>query len=213
MRLISFLNENAEELINKIKEECKPYILLLKQNNIKTPFLRGIKTAKENPFIVRQDRKSQGLPAPIARELNTWLEKNGYPRRDKSVICSSSVGLARAFGGVNFIFPIGEIKYAFVKSVDFNFDSSYKVDNLEEFISDRRDYFSAGIKSMPRKDPNPKGFLDKWGKKILINNKNIKEAYNNMFEIWFECEKYYAISKKSYENYVNKIKSLQHQNL
>lgn len=184
MRLKQYLTDeykqykDIEDLAIKIKKNCGSYL-----NAVKTldhPFLRAMKPPIKYGNIafgekdVRQNRKTRLLSRSLAKTMNKWLESKKGARRDKSVIATSKLrSTHRGFGHPFWIFPVGKLKYSFVMAWDLNISD----DLWEPFI------FNTWLKN-PEKttfDPEP----------YFYHNTQIKKAFQNSWEIWFECKKYY----------------------
>ncbi len=175
-----------EELASLIKKECKPYLNIVKK--LPYPFIRYMRTRKESdPFqtygtglmSVRQDREPKMTPKKMVVLINNWLEARGGARRDKSVIATSNrnSSLYRTFGSPHWIFPVGKFKYSFVTAGDWNLPESGWWEPRDFY-----DYLT-GKSFKDSEDFEP----------FFYHNTHAEKAHQNMWEIWFQCKKYYFI--------------------
>lgn len=208
MRLVHFINEaykevadTEEEIIKILRRDCKKYLDLL--HHFYMPFKRGMKmgvpkgNTSESDFAL-YSKKTRKIRIPKGgmfdrgdayEIINEWLVDNGHFSRIKDALIASSrtTGL---FGDQYFVFPIKMKGFTYVKAGDFNFGSnnwyaigvSNMVDDLESV-----GYSDSEIKQ------ELMNFLDKNFRKAFVTDKNIKNAYNNGYEIWFNCREYYFI--------------------
>ena len=131
---------------------------------------------------VRKDRIPRGTDDEAFVRVNEWLDKNGYARRDRSVIVTPSIAHASEFGYVGVILPIGRYKYSWVESRDFNYTGNkgwYSHTAEEAFIEGREDSMEAFERSIHKKD--------------------IMSAIRQKYEIWIECDSYYIVSERTYK--------------
>ncbi|MFW6046459.1 MAG: hypothetical protein ACOCP4_01565 [Candidatus Woesearchaeota archaeon] len=122
------------------------------------------------------------------------MAENGHNRRDQSVIGTSKYKDLNIFGEPYFIFPIGDFSYTYVKALDFNDPPSTR--NLSNDEVNIYDDFLTGNPAIITSE------VDAILKKLIVTDKNIKEAERHYYEIWFNCDKYYYIyvgSKKDIE--------------
>ena len=144
MRLLSYLNESPkltkDKILAKIFDNCKPYLNLIgvkkleDMYNSMPVFYRGDQTFNSDfkEMHVNPNRFPRGTIDSMFPIINKWLAANGHVTRDKCVIASSDLFHAEDFGNPGVIFPIGNIKYSFVKSVDFN-DNDYEISGWDSF--------------------------------------------------------------------------------
>ena len=189
MRFEHYINEEVvkifkteEEIDSLIKKNCKYYKSL---GNFH--FFRGIKQNSGGQFgenSVRQNRKSRGMTARSAKSVNKWLVKNGHTDRSKSMFAGSDPTRLYLFSqNIYEIFPIGKFNYTFIKVADINMFGKY-----DSEIRALKDYDMEG---------DPFNYLDNMND-IIITNKNMKEAYDKKYEIWFDCKSYYYKYFSSY---------------
>lgn len=203
-KLYSYINEEKmteEEIANLIKENCKPYLQLL---NNRTPAFR--RTRNHHGILIekqtRKNRKQRGqVPSIITSRLNEWLKKNGYAPRNESVIGNFNADNILATLGkiLYFLLPIGQFKYTYVKSFDFNITGT---DDFNRIYLNVFNY---------EKDPDIESNLFIWDendRKIIKDlqpddlkrfffKSNITAAIKNGYEIWFQCKKYYLLNADS----------------
>lgn len=189
MKLKQYINEappateiflDIEDISDAISRECKPYLKLIKG---KDPLYRGMSKSNRELILkhTRKDRMPRGMSQSSADRLNSWLEKNGHCRRDESVLATPVKKHTKVFGHSYMIFPIGKFKYTFIKAKDFNMDDKktgwYKYADLMFFNN-------PGEEDDMLPMPFPKYF---------VSNKGWDEMYNKGYEVWIECDKYYAV--------------------
>ena len=82
--------DRIDEFNEMVERDSKKYLSMLKG---KTPFVRGANyKGNLGKAAVRKDRKASSEFAhgkDAVKFVNEWLEKNGFPRRDQSVIVTS----------------------------------------------------------------------------------------------------------------------------
>lgn len=175
--LVSMEKEIYEYWVSRIQKDCKPYLSLLKG---KRPLLRGIdKIGDVGIKGVRKDRIPSGSNRFVFDYVNKWLDKKGYPRRDRSVMCRSSDYQMELFGNPYYIYPKGNFKYAWVDVKDFNEDE---------------DDWNLPYHGISSEDDLLKDDIDKTLEKHITANKGFDIAYKKDYEIWIECSQYYYIS-------------------
>ena len=200
--------EDFDKLWAKIDKDCSKYFSLLKNN---PPFLRAAAyPGQMGVSSVRQDRAAAGamFHGKIAIDFfNNWLQKNGFPRRDKSITATSDYSHARKFskGGKNdvfYIFPIGSSwNFAYCKSKDFNYDHNLgmmarnlqshqsKLDRDAEFpfiSADEKEMSQSAVKASIKE-------INKFLKKYIAND-SLTVPGDKGWEVWFNCKKFYYIS-------------------
>ncbi|MFW6030241.1 MAG: hypothetical protein ACOCRO_08310 [Halanaerobiales bacterium] len=184
-KFYNYLNEDIDPYIKKIRQDCGYYLSLLDKNNIPTPFYRGVLN-KQN-FIhkkVRTGRIPKGTDIEAFKEINEYFEDKGHVRRDNSVIGTSHKKWAKFFGSPFMLFPVGKFDYSFVETTDFNSLKTYK-----KISQEARDFIKGEI---PIYDDKIEKILAEI-EGTITTNKNIKLAYENYLEIWFNCKEYYLL--------------------
>jgi len=185
-RFYNYLNEDIDPYLEKIRQHCGYYLALLDKNNIVTPFYRGL--SNNQLFIhkkTRTNREPKGTNKEAFIEINDYLEDKGHVRRDRSIMGTSNKKWAHFFGTPYMIFPAGKFDYSFIELTDFNSLKTYK-----KISQEARDFIKGEI-------PNNDNKIEKILIEIedtITTNKNIKLAYENYLEIWFNCKEYYLIS-------------------
>lgn len=207
-------DQKIKEVMVEIEKKCKPYLNLIRGMG---PFMRGMLSYSESPkldkpesyvgkSLVRQDREGlskqskamlgKGVNVTFFNAVNKWLEKNGHAVRNKSISCTSSWENAGYFGWAYYVFPIGNFKYTWVASKDFNEDYDYPKgwgpDKMRIYLWN---WYKNQTDPELKFDPND----------FIFTNKGIKEAYKKEFEIWFQCKEFYYIDAN--QNW-NRIKEL-----
>jgi hypothetical protein len=209
MRLNNYITEETKKLdelepdqfVKLIARNCKKYLKLLGNNH---PLYKGLSLSGSLAGMkeVRQDRHSMGTSTVTYKYVNKWLGKKGWPRRDKSVICTANESYAYDFGGAVMIFPFDmNYGYAWIEARDFNdwsfvddkskMPTSWDIGTLEHIIE-----YSAQEERFER--------ADKYLEAFVHANKGFREAYGNMYEIWFNCKQYYYLNLNSMNQYIEK---------
>jgi hypothetical protein len=188
MKFYHFLNEQQytiDEINNLIQTDCKYYLSLINHGAI---FTRALSSPVSFPFLkkqTRQDRKPKGMPSSVAKKFNEWLKENNHLPRHNAVIASSyDNSIKTNFGNNYYIFPIGKFNFTYVETEDIN-------------ENDRRtgwyDYSVDDYMSHKKNDlPNP-------FEQYFHTNKKIHIAYDQKYEIWFDCKEYYLASIAYYD--------------
>lgn len=179
--------QDGELYHNFIEKNCKQYLRLLKG---RAPFYRGMKGNDHFGIKnVRKDRQPFGMAPQEAEILNKWLQKHGHARRDQSVMCTSDYEHTDTFGRAYMIFPLDPIKkFTWFNSKDMNMDGDYGWE----------------WNTIPAWVAKQNGNIDRVQQELLDNlkmpfedffttNKQLDVAYNNGYEVWFDCEKYYFL--------------------
>jgi len=196
MRLKQHINESQEELdldnINThIHKNCKQYLKLIGHRR---PLLRGMSRDRlDDPYVgikdVRKDRMPFGMSKEEANFLNAWLQKNGHARRDQSVMCTADSGHIETFGDPFMIFPLDPIKkYTWLHSQDMNIDgdAGWEWATLMAWMKNEKGEATDVQKNTLSRLKMP--FAD-----FFTTNKEFNYAYNNGYEMWIDCDKYYYV--------------------
>lgn len=201
MKFKSWLNENdidvEPEFLDKIKKDCQPYLKLLKKSNVKSPLFRGMNNRDFfGEEMVRKNRQPSGTSPYYFPLINKLLKKKGFPSRSESIIATFDKSHVSIFGSPYFIFPKGNFKYAYFKGTDFNWISNRaSPGDLEwkfsEIVKGR------GFESI-EKDTE---VINKSIDILMVNNKNLLDAYKKGYEIWVDCNEYYYISARHMDGY------------
>lgn len=181
-----------DQFVRLVKWNCKKYLKLLGRNN--HPLYKGIKITESYVGIkdVRKDRSAIGTSPDTFKYVNKWLGKKGWPRRDKSVMCTAHKSVAYDFGNANMIFPLdSNYSYAWIDSKDFN-DWSY--------VSDRnklpKDWDIGTLENLIEYSTKKDRFeiANEYLETFIHVNEGFREAYGNGNEIWFDCKQYYYLN-------------------
>lgn len=196
MRLFKYINEGTQateietdslqQMGQIVKKDCSKFLRLSKGYPLFRGFSRDVGPFMDETLYkkrTRKDRRPKATDLRAYEALNKWLEKNGFARRDKSVIVTSNSKHTEIFGAfVGVVYPIGNFKYTWVESYDFN-------------LSDIRSGWS-GIDAEFSFKYNKEDEIEEWSK--YIHKDNIMKAINEKYEIWFECDSYYIIDPDTY---------------
>ena len=207
----------TKENFDAIIKECSQWLKIIGNYEV----LRTVRNVRDTVKIikkeVRNDRVPKGTDNETFKNFNKWARANGIPGRDESV--SVSVDL---FGSVSdtFIFlAAGKFKYAWVHAKDFNIsygksgwmgwtpnfvwgdDETIRVSPNSQLadwagLNKKDDMDYAGNQyDISKKDDNgaPEMLIKTVKEKMIVNNKAIKTALKNGYEIWVKCDYYYAI--------------------
>lgn len=127
-----FVNDNdLSHIVSQIKRDCAPFVEVLKQNHGR-PLFRGSDTGRPEVghmklISPRLERKPKDTPADIHNFMNQlFVEAFGYPYRN-GIFTTSSQSTAAAYGTVCVVFPIGELKFIWSKSIN---DLFYQIDEI-----------------------------------------------------------------------------------
>jgi hypothetical protein len=176
---------NAKDAYNKIKKDCSKYLSLL-GNNI--PFFRGVRYTlySSNSYLKIKARKDRRSYVNTRRVFTPFIEKlfneHNIPLRSKSVNVTSDISHARFFSNnVYYFLPIGNFNYAYCKSNDYNMSKGkYDINGLFRYLSGLVDWVDDEIAWSFIKDG-------------IVVNDGLKVAHSKRFEVWFECDSYYAV--------------------
>ena len=233
MRLVKYINEKVQYIstvdeitVEQVRKECAPYLRLL---GSRSPLLRGVdeSSGRVNDILkkqVRDYRIPQGTSAEVFKPLNNWLQSKGFARRDKSVSATNDQKLISVVGpryNTYVFFPIGQFKYAYVESRDFNLSDS-RTDWSQDFPAwawgDRHNILSYDgsydfMKRIKNSEAVRRHYVDKRihpeseieaVKQAIYSyihgNEGFEHAWALNFEVWFECKEYYLIPLSLYNS-------------
>jgi hypothetical protein len=123
-----FINPDSFIKIKKIIEkECKPFLELMVEKNLK-PLLRGAHKIDPEKAVItglykkksRINRKPKDMPTDI-QELfdNFFIDKFGWPARSSGVFTTFSDKITYGYGNEDFIvLPIGEFNYIWNPNIE-----------------------------------------------------------------------------------------------
>lgn len=204
--------DDDEVLIEeKILNNCQPYLKLLKhlyQSGMKRPLLRG----SAEPFNVLtripvKERKQPMNMEKVDHEItNQWFKDTfGIAARSHTVFVTTNRGLAKHYGTIHYVFPIG--KFSIINSPDYA-DLFLQLGWLEK-ARIYKDIFNVEDEINLETYKDAKTFLEELKNKeyekyekvityILENGNyqknNYKEAFKNGNEIMLKCKAFYIIN-------------------
>lgn len=209
-RLIQKINEgivktitvyNPEEELSKIMKECKKYFNLL---NGKPPLMRGTGD-KTHSFeylkkLMRKNRVPRLTPMWAFKVINQLLEENGHVTRNESVSVISNYSRARLFskmgeGSIFYFVPIGDFKYTWVDSSDFNnSEEHWYINNFIGFLNHLLEDGDKLPKDLTKSDwGDLRVAWEDYMEQALHTNKDFNTGYKKGREFWFTCKTYYLI--------------------
>ena len=182
-----------DAIADVFKNNCSKYLKLL---GGRKPMYRGMELQYSDPvdftskiFIgrkrVRQNRRPMATDPGAFKLVNYWLEKQGWPRRDKSIMTTSDASWAASFGNAYYVFPINPKGYAWVEASDFN--------NYSPSTSPDRIPSSWSIGPFENLAKNNPELAVQMLKNFVHGNKHFNIAYNRQYETWFDCKQYYFL--------------------
>lgn len=167
-----FLSEeiDLDEVLEKIQQDCMPW--LMKTDRLA---FRGINIRTMPKFFTGEAitaRQPTNTPDDISAAADGWfLDHFGWRARSEGLFVTGDYAMARDYGKVYMIFPIGDFKFIWSQEVH---------DMFAEL-------------SPPRLDPDRIS-------KVLDNlsnaeytNKSLTKALESSHEIMISCESYYAL--------------------
>lgn len=190
------LSYNIDEIVEAIKNDCKPYLKDLGGLYKKHPFLSG---RNNNPYdfsrgTVRKDRMPKDTPVELHDIIDNWFYKRfGIKARSNSIFCGLSLGGLSQYGLVKMIFPIG--KYTAISS-----------SNIIDLFSEIEDAFTnLGIRAGSGLKDDWHDLLDE-DKQTIINsvihileNGDYKtNGYKTTVEYMVNCKDYYMATNSMY---------------
>lgn len=166
MRLIYYLNEEVDidDVFRSIKKDCKPWIKASKGEVA----YRGMRTDKGNFFRrkTRTDRQPLDTPQEISDAFDSAAKaKYGWKPRSEGMFCVGEKDVARAYGLVYSVWPIGSFKFLWS-------------DRIEDFTNEYEDA-----------DPD----VVRMNAIQHYSNKNLDKAIRRGSEIMVKCKEYYAV--------------------
>lgn len=209
MRLFRFINESPlplnkskESIPSIIRKDCRQYMRLIKPLGM--PFMRGfghqfLKSAPMKGSWLYWGKTRQKRKPSIYEQMSIWisryLQENGHHSRVKNaLICTSEKERASDFGEMFYVFPIKMKGFTFIRSRDFHFDSKHwEPYSVENIIYKLKAQVDSGMIDSNHLLAELTGFLDREFPNAFVSDRNVKEAYNNNYEIWFECDSYYVM--------------------
>lgn len=226
MRLKEYLTESILDEIDGTEEwqlfyldmvkECKKWFSLDKKDLI---LYRGIRDEKRPYFKTKVEfRKSSVVYNKYFKRLNKELKKYGHVSRDKCILTTPNEKHTSFFadvtGATYVILPVGNFKYSFVKSKDFN-----QVNTRTKWAADKM-YFAFDYPEVPealsddtvitgsfkfKSQEEADKFIEYQMKNNIVSNKNIKEAIKKNYEVWISCKEYYALRIDLYKQLMKNI--------
>lgn len=232
MRLLNFLSDSVlqdNEILNILKNDCSKFLKELPKGRLL--YREESSSLISGNFTKITTRDSRGNRTDCYKLINDWLIKNGFCSRISNVMFCTASNHSNIFGDqIVTVFPIGDYKYTFVKSVDFNMnnksngyfteilnwcvrDEIYKLSNTSwQFLSQNEKekipldklkkpsklkiyipFHNGLIRKSSLKTTAEYFQLENKAKDYFVQNKNLSEAINNKYEIWFNCKAYYAV--------------------
>ena len=130
---------NLEEFIQK---NCQQYIRENPDWKI-DPLYRGIQTNSEIQILsVRKDRRPMDSSEFYHNLFNKAFEANGIAaNRSNSIFCSGWAKIAKRYGKVNVVLPIGEFKYAWSPTISdlYSYTDAIAADGMLRVINGDED--------------------------------------------------------------------------
>lgn len=138
------LTESVDEnnLEEFILNNCQPYIRENPDWKIDSLY-RGIQNESEIKIIqVRKDRRPMDSSEFYHRLYNNAFAANGIAaNRSNSIFCSGWAKIAKRYGKVNVVFPIGDFKYAWSPTINdlYPYTDDLMSDGLVRVINNNED--------------------------------------------------------------------------
>lgn len=171
----------AEQIAQKILKDCQFFLKEINfhpENVFYHGLFRGIgiKTNDEKNILrkwrVNDSREPKDMPRELHDTLDDFFEEEfGTRFRSESLFATGSKSMAREYGIVFLVFPIGRFEYIW----------SPVVRDAWEYFSNEHDYTSNQLKKVLHTTDN------------LYVNKNLDEGIESGNEIMIACESYYTI--------------------
>lgn len=129
MKFLNYLNESEEAIkreamkrLELIKKDCNPYLNLLKKINYRYYLYSGRRKGYSGTDFskkqIRQDRNPKDTPDDKHQFIDNWFYENfGIKARSQTLFCTSDTTIARVYGRLYYIFPVG--KYEVIWSNKF----------------------------------------------------------------------------------------------
>ena len=180
---------NIDNQLQKIKDDCSPYLDKLKSSKHPNTFLfRGMFDTYYNEIFttktIRVNRKATNTPQWFSDVVDEYfVDKFGIPFRSNSVFCTTKAFIAMTYGPLYAIFPIGDFDYCYSPIIEDMYDLS----SLAKYGFVKIDMRDRSFKSKEKEDIYP--LLDK----LEYTNKNFMNWENIDNEIMISCEKYHTI--------------------
>jgi len=126
--------DKISQLVELAKQNCSEFL----ENNLVSPLWRG--TGREHPYIRIVDpsmgvRKSQNTTNHYTELMDNSPYYEGWPKRGKSLICSTSKYRAIEYGRLYAVLPFNKTKIAVASKSDIWFTDIYfpKLDWITNF--------------------------------------------------------------------------------
>lgn len=119
MRLITYLTEDTELVINTIKKDCKPFFHEMREGG--EYLYRGYKGSigEITKKVPRIDRKPRDTSQSLHDHLDSlFLKYHEWKARSNAVFVTGSRRIARKYGQPYYFFPIG--KFTFLYHPNYN---------------------------------------------------------------------------------------------
>jgi hypothetical protein len=195
----------------KLLNNCKPYLNLLKhhfKHGMKRPLLRGSAQPYDTltRIPVEERNKPMSMDLENHRIADEWFNEHfGIPARSKTVFTTTNRGLAKHYGIIHYIFPIGKFTiinspvysdlFLYMGVIDmtrtyiklFGKQDSSKLENYDEAKSFMND--------LKENEPEKyKEVVHQILEKGEYEKNNYTEAFKNGNEIMLRCKAFYIIT-------------------
>jgi hypothetical protein len=175
-------------LAKNIAAECQPY---LNQISSGTRLWRGLSGRGRVPTKLScpVNRQPQSTTGYVHEMIDDWfVTKTGIAYRSNAVFATGNADMAREFGELYAIFPIGDFKFCWsTKVIDMTYD----------LVKPRSHVFS-DLSDMPEEDDNDS--IDEVQEAVIGALENAQYKQDNLpaaiysgNEIMIHCKQYYAV--------------------
>jgi len=200
---------SQEEAFNLLEKNCKQALK-------STPIYRGVKFVDDYFLSVNPsdfERKSANTKNYYTLLIDNSPYWKDYPKRSKSIICTTSHYRASAYGNIYRVFPYDGAKIGICPASDFwgSFINSLYGDYLDDFNENIEYLFS--ILNIPLKDnsiSSIKKSFKQFDKVYQTKKENTIEHITNLHINWLYD--FYSY-KKGLLNYINEILNPKKNNL
>lgn len=184
----------------RIKKDCQPFLQMTGM-----PLYRGVSVNFTELIVcakvetVRKNRHPRDSSPFAHRLVDDWFyEKFGIRPRSQAVFCSSSRSVAKAYGTVCYMFPVGEFKFIWGTLNEHNFilrDTRVLTRQIEDAMH-------------TRKAEKAKETTDEVMCQVTWHTANFQEAQALGAEISIFCDEVILVPEKRVPSYNKFIQNL-----
>ena len=213
----NFINEQHEEtltgykLVLALKEKLKKDCSFFFNESKKLPMLRGADLGEHQKgekwlpktFVkqsIRTDRKTRNSHNNpfFFWSFNAAVEHQFGIKdiRSKSLFCTGNIGMARYYGDINFVFPIGQFKYIWSPEINDSYEDIHLMHFSDiQHTGEKSGEFESSMQYYPWLSKMERIYINKWIENKEFNLDDLSQTESKVLQIAA------PIIKKNFEKY------------